>query len=86
MDFSNQTECEAFNQGILQKGIYSSVIKYWDFIRQLDHDFLESNRNATTIKAFLNDERLVTAERMEDYYFKKSYSLLVGMLEVDIQD
>ena len=28
-----KAECEAFNQGILKKGIYSSVIKYWDFLR-----------------------------------------------------
>jgi hypothetical protein len=43
-------DCESFNQGILKKGIYSSVIKYWDFLRQLNHDFNESPRANTTIR------------------------------------
>ena len=49
VEYDNFTACEAFNQGILKKGIYSSVIKYWDFLRQLNHDFLESNRSQATI-------------------------------------
>ena len=53
--------CEAFNQGILTKGIYSSVIKYWDFLRQLNHDFVESSRTQDVIKQFLNDPRLQIA-------------------------
>jgi hypothetical protein len=43
-------ECEEFNQGILKKGIYSSVIKYWDFLRQLNHDFVESKRTPQLIR------------------------------------
>lgn len=70
--FDSKTACEDFNQGILKKGVYSSVIKYWDFLRQLNHDFMESSRNNVTIKAFLNDPRLQLAERMQDYYFKKA--------------
>lgn len=79
-----QTECEAFNQGILKKGIYSSVIKYWDFLRQINHDFMESNRTMAVIKRFLNEPRLKTAERMQDFYFKKALHKLVTKLEADI--
>ena len=47
-DFSSNTiingVCELFNQGILKKGYYSAVIKFWDFLRQLAHDFKSSNR------------------------------------------
>jgi hypothetical protein len=79
-----KAECEAFNQGILKKGLYSSVIKYWDFLRQINHDFMESNRSLTTIKKFLNEPRLRTAERMQDFYFKKALTKLVSKLEQDI--
>ena len=87
-DFSKnqatRTECESFNQGILKKGIYSSVIKYWDFLRQINHDFMESNRTTPVIKRFLNEPRLKTAERMQDFYFKRAFKKLVSKLENDI--
>ena len=79
-----QAECESFNQGILKKGIYSSVIKYWDFLRQLNHDFMASNRTGPVIRQFLNEQRLKVAERMQDYYFKIALSKLVTKLEEDI--
>lgn len=78
--------CETFNQGILKKGIYSSVIKYWDFLRQLNHDFMESDRTLPVIKQFLNEPRLEVAERMQDYYFKLALAKLVTKLELDIDD
>mmetsp|Transcript_9977 Transcript_9977/g.9905 ORF Transcript_9977/g.9905 Transcript_9977/m.9905 type:complete len:229 (+) Transcript_9977:1883-2569(+) len=84
VNYTSEEICTDFNQGILQKGIYSSVIKYWDMLRQLNHDFLESNRTTETIKAYLNDERLVTGEVMQDYYFKLAFSKLVKQLESDI--
>ena len=82
--YDSQTACEEFNQGILKKGVYSSVIKYWDFLRQLNHDFVESDRTNATVRMFLNDDRLKLAERMQDYYFKKALAQLVSKLEVDI--
>lgn len=82
--YDSRAACEDFNQGILKKGVYSSVIKYWDFLRQLNHDFNESPRANTTIRQFLNDPRLQVAERMQDYYFKKALDRLVDKLEVDI--
>lgn len=85
MTFDSVEVCEAFNQGILKKGIYSSVIKYWDFLRQINHDFLESPRTNATIRQFLNDQRMVIAERMQDFYFKRALSLLVEQLELDIE-
>ena len=84
MTYDSRTACEDFNQGILKKGVYSSVIKYWDFLRQLNHDFSESPRDNSTIRLFLNDPRLQIAEKMEDYYFKIALGRLVEKLELDI--
>lgn len=80
------TDCEQYNQGILTKGIYSSVIKYWDFLRQINHDFVESDRSNATIVQFLNDDRLATSERMEDYFFRIALGHLVQELESDINN
>ena len=60
------------------------MIKYWDFLRQINHDFMESNRTLPVIQRFLNEPRLRTAERMQDFYFKRSLKKLVSKLEQDI--
>lgn len=69
--------CESYNQQILTKGLYSSVIQYWDYMRQLNYDFSQSSRNQTQVWAYLNDNRLKVGQQMEDYYFKASLALLV---------
>ncbi len=84
VNYNNTEECEEFNEGILKKGIYSSVIKYWDYLRQINHDFLESNRTKETIIRFMNEDRIKIAEKMQDYYFKLALSKLVTKLEDDI--
>ncbi|MDR3549639.1 MAG: hypothetical protein P4M11_15445 [Candidatus Pacebacteria bacterium] len=80
----NQTECESFNEGILKQGLYSSVIKYWDYLRQLNSDFFSSNRSATVVRNFINDDSLAVEEKMQQYYFKISLDTLVSKLEDDI--
>jgi hypothetical protein len=45
---------------------------------------MESNRTLPVIKRFLNEPRLRTAERMQDFYFKRSLKKLVTKLEQDI--
>ena len=39
-----RNDCQYFNQGILKKGMYSTAIKFIDYLRQLQHDFIESKR------------------------------------------
>jgi len=78
------TACESYNQQILTKGLYSSVIQYWDYMRQLNYDFSQSSRNQTQVWAYLNDNRLRVGLQMEDYYFKASLALLVKQFEADI--
>lgn len=70
VQYESTPDCEAFNQGILTKGLYSSVIEYWDYLRQLNYDFLQTNRSRSMQVAYLNDPRLQIAYRMQDYYFK----------------
>jgi len=76
--------CESFNEGILKQGLYPSVIKYWDYLRQLNSDFMTSARTLDDIKSLFNDEQLKTAEIMQEYYFKSALNALVKKLEDDI--
>ena len=85
--FDNQVEitlCESFNQGILQKGIYSSVIKYWDILMQLKTDYLNSKREVADQQTYLKDTRLTIEDQMQSEYFNISLNLLVNLLESDI--
>jgi len=76
--------CEAFNQGILKKGIYSSVIKYWDYLRQLNHDYSNSQRKTADQYRYLNDPGLSVATEMQSKYLNISLNTLVRKLSVDI--
>eukprot|EP00831_Metopus_contortus_P034892 TRINITY_DN2778_c0_g1_i1.p1 TRINITY_DN2778_c0_g1~~TRINITY_DN2778_c0_g1_i1.p1 ORF type:complete len:220 (+),score=40.85 TRINITY_DN2778_c0_g1_i1:170-829(+) len=81
---STKSTCEAFNQGILQKGIYSTVIKYWDFLRQLNHDYSQSSRTSTDQYKYINDNDLTVADEMQSVYLNISLNTLVSKLSEDI--
>lgn len=36
------SQCEAINEGILAKGMYTSVVKYWTVLRRVLFDYLGS--------------------------------------------
>lgn len=82
----NVAICEAFNEGILRQGLYASVIKYWDYLRQLNTDFFNSRRTITEIRGFLNEPRLQSAEILQSRYFKSALGVLVTKLESDIDN
>ncbi len=84
-EFTNDlANCESFNQGILKKGIYSSVIKYWDYLRQLNHDYNNSDRSASSRYKYLNDDDLTVAGQMQSVYLNISLNTLVNQLSSDI--
>lgn len=70
----------------MQKGIYSSVIKYWDYLRQLNHDFAQSSKNGEDRYKFLNDPGLKIAEKTEAYYFDKALNSLIDHLQNDMEE
>ena len=80
-----QKTCEAFNQGILKQGMYASVIKYWDYLRQMNSDFFTSKRTNSDIRQFLNAPQLQVAEQLQDYYFRAGLSTLGTQLQDDIK-
>lgn len=85
-------ECLSFNQGILKKGMYSTVVKYsktviyrlWDSLRQMNSDFLASNRNSTKQYAQLSSEEFRVAEEIKNKYLKIPFMRVVTGLDEDI--
>ena len=45
--------------GILQKGLYSANVAYWDNMRSMATDFNNSARDTSTIYTIINSERLI---------------------------
>lgn len=90
---SDLTGCNNFDEGILQKGIYSSVIKlfgllnmyrYWNYLEGINHDYLQSNRTNLDQYQYLNDQGMPVADQMLFKYLNISLNLLVNELSTDI--
>ena len=64
--------------GILEKGLYSANVAYWDNMRSLATDFNNSARDSTAIKGMLNSATLIQNEQLKDNYFTQSYQDLLG--------
>jgi hypothetical protein len=53
-----QEQCRAVNDGILKKGMYTAVVKYWAILKRILFDFLGSQRSNTDSRTLLNNESL----------------------------
>ena len=81
---ANSQACQDFYEGILTKGIYTSVIKYSDYLQKLTNDFYSSRRTIQDQYYYLNDANVKTAETMQSFYLNISLSTLVNGLSADI--
>lgn len=48
-------ECEAFNVGILKKGLYSTVTKYLSSLKQIDSQFFLLRKPNETARDYINN-------------------------------
>jgi len=76
--------CGQFMGGILEKGLYSANVAYWDNMRSMATDFNNSERDDQAISEIINSERLIENEDLKDVYFKSSYVLLLSKLDDSI--
>jgi hypothetical protein len=51
--------CISFNNGILKKGLYSTVVNFWQDLTTINNDFLGSRRNITDTTRYLNNAKLL---------------------------
>lgn len=54
--------CSAYLGGILEKGLYSANLAYWNNIREVRDAFFLSNRSAAYIASLLNSPNLIAIE------------------------
>lgn len=83
-DLMDAEKCREYNGGILQQGLYSAIVKFYDTIVQLHNDFLSLERNNDVVNEFTLSKTLYLLEEMEDYYFKSALKVLSYRLEEDI--
>lgn len=83
-DSTKNTACGSFMGGILEKGLYSANVAFWDNMRSITTDFNNSARDTTAINTFLNSASLIQNEQLKDIYFSDSYSMLSNQLDASI--
>ena len=80
------TSCEIIDGGILTKGIYSTSVKFWDNIRQIHNDYINSDRLPTTLYSILNTKLINTIDTMHNIYLDVSINLIVDNILLDIEE
>ncbi len=58
--------------------------RYWDYLRQLNHDYNNSDRTVASRYKYLNDDDLTVAGEMQSRYLNISLNKLVNELSNDI--
>ena len=58
----SNTACVDFMGGILEKGLYSANVAYWDNMRSMATDFNNSARTDENITEIVSSERLIQNE------------------------
>ena len=69
---------------VLQKGLHSANIAYWDAIRETVDDFQRRNdteRNWSSIQQIFGSTKLKENERMQNRYFCSAYQKLLDVLD-----
>jgi hypothetical protein len=69
--------CSSYLGGILEKGLYSANLAYWDDMRQIRDAFFKSNRSAGYLRDQINDPGLVSIEKLNEVYFARAYQALL---------
>jgi len=77
-------QCGTFMGGILEKGLYSSNVAYWDNMLSMATDFNNSLRDRATISTIMNSQMLIQNEMLQDTYLQASYQALLDQLDQSI--
>ena len=62
---------------MLEKGLYSANLAYWDDMREIRDGFFKSDRSNRYLRDLINSPRLIAVERLNELYFSKAYKVLV---------
>eukprot|EP00826_Nyctotherus_ovalis_P027027 TRINITY_DN2107_c0_g6_i1.p1 TRINITY_DN2107_c0_g6~~TRINITY_DN2107_c0_g6_i1.p1 ORF type:complete len:137 (-),score=1.25 TRINITY_DN2107_c0_g6_i1:400-810(-) len=61
-----------------------AAFRFWDYLQQINNDYLNSDRKPVNQYYYLNTGDLNTADILQEYYFTEAINALVGSLNDDI--
>mmetsp|Transcript_15261 Transcript_15261/g.14820 ORF Transcript_15261/g.14820 Transcript_15261/m.14820 type:complete len:161 (-) Transcript_15261:310-792(-) len=62
-------KCDEYLGGILQKGLFSANLAFWDNIREMMDTYSQSDKSQEVLTELINSERLVQNEKLNLIYF-----------------
>jgi hypothetical protein len=74
--FKSQEErdnCATYLGGVLEKGLYSANLAYWDDMREIRDAFFKSDRSNIYLKNLINGQRMIDIEKLNEIYFARAY-------------
>ncbi len=77
-------ECKDYLGGVLENGLYSANLAYWDDLREIRNAYFKSDKSEGFLNSMLNSERVIENERLNEIYFAKAYSVLLEKLNDSI--
>ena len=84
-DPNSLSDCDSFQ--VLQKGLHSANVAFWDDIREFFNDFQAlAKPTQSNIHSALSDPRLISDERLDSRYFTFAYLQLQNMLKTSLQN
>ena len=80
--------CKAFMGGLLQKGMQSANVAYWDSIKAIYNDYWvtpKEQRDKDFLSDMLNNQRLIDNQLLVMRYFGRAFQKMVNELDLSIK-
>ncbi len=86
-DDTSLSDCQSYMDGVLEKGLNSANVAFWDQLKELANDFRRSQiRNKALQDSMLVDQRLIDNHWLMYEYFTKAYETLQIGLRTSMDD
>lgn len=83
--YLNSTSCNQFMGGILQKGLHSCNVAFWDNMREMYNSYIVLNKSLLNTSIYFNDNKLIENEFLESQYLSTAYESLQQTLNSSIE-
>lgn len=81
--FPNTPFCKTIYGGVVTEGIYMANMKFMDLVKSLFYDFSLSNGSASEIQKYINDQRFVDMEILNNLFIIPSIQILTNRILQD---
>jgi hypothetical protein len=63
-------ECSHYLGGVLDKGLFSANLAFWNNLREISDSYFKSEKSYDFIKQTINRERLIEVKKLNEFYLK----------------